>query len=155
MDSRYRIKTLNVFIYANAYLRNLLPSFSIMMGLAKDALISLPKGKSLEEIAVVIFHDGKNLSNAKSLHKRLRVWLRILLWCVHHRPSSDSSNYINTDQKYMLYYTSYGIKMNIPSIFFKYMRELVKETINGGTKIRKWFPMGRLISDVLAETLQE
>lgn len=66
-------------------------------------------------------------------------------------PSRNSSKYINTDQKYMIYYISYGISMNMPSILFKYMRELVKESRNGGAKIIKWIPIVRLIYDMLVE----
>lgn len=109
------------------------------------------KKAKLEEIATVIFPYGKSLSNAKNPHKRLRVWLRILLGCVHYRPSSNSSNYINTDQNYMLYYISYRIRINLPSILFKYMRELANETRNGGTKIIKWIPIGRLIFDMIVK----
>lgn len=41
--------------------------------------------------------------------------------------------------------------MNLPSILFKCLRELVKETRNGSTKAKKWIPMGRLIFGVLFE----
>lgn len=55
------------------------------------------KKAKLEEIAAVIFQDDKNSSNAKNIHNRLKVWLRILLGCVHHRPSRKSYEYIKTD----------------------------------------------------------
>lgn len=42
--------------------------------------------------------------------------------------------------------------MNFPSILFKYLRYMVKETMNESPKIRKWIPMGRLISDILFES---
>lgn len=39
----------------------------------------ISKKVKLEEITVLIFQDAKNSSNTENLHKRLRVWLRILL----------------------------------------------------------------------------
>lgn len=51
-----------------------------------------------------------------------------------------------------MYYISSRIRMNLPPILLKYMRELVKETRNGGAIIRKWIPIGRLIPDVLVES---
>lgn len=41
--------------------------------------------------------------------------------------------------------------MNLLVILFNYLRELVKENINGSTKARKSIRLGRLISDVLFE----
>lgn len=60
-------------------------------------------------------------------------------------------DYINVDHKYMLYYLDKGIKMNIPSILFKYLREMVKEIRNKVSKQWKWIPLGKLISDILVE----
>lgn len=81
----------------------------------------------------------------------MRVWFKILLGYVHHIPLINFSDYINKDQKYILFYISFGTKMNLPFILFKYLKELVKETRDGSPKARKWIPMGRLISYVLFE----
>lgn len=110
------------------------------------------KKAMMDEIAEVIFWDGNNSSNTKNLHKHLRIWFKILLCCIHHRPSTNSSNYIKTNQKYMLYYLSYGIKMNLPYILFKYLGELVRETRDGSPNPKKWIPLGRLISDIIFES---
>lgn len=107
------------------------------------------KRAKLDEIAFFIFHDGKNSSNAKNMQNYLIVWFKILLGYVHHIPSTNSFDYIKTDQKYTLFYLSSRTKMNIPSIMFKYLRELVKETRYGSLKPIKWIPLGRLISNVL------
>lgn len=42
--------------------------------------------------------------------------------------------------------------MNLPSILFKYLRELVGETRDGSPKPRKWIPLGILIFDILFES---
>ena len=105
----------------------------------------------MDEIAVVIFQDGNNTKNAKNMHNYLRVWFRIILGCVHHIPSTNSFDYINTDQKYVLFYIASRVKLNLPSILFNYLTELVKETRDGGAKLRKWIPMGIAIFDILIE----
>ena len=64
------------------------------------------KKAKLYEIAEFIFQDGKNSSNAKNLHNHLKVWFKILPGSVHHRPLTNSYDYINTYQNYMLYYLS-------------------------------------------------
>lgn len=106
----------------------------------------------MDDIAGVIFQDGKNSSNAKNLHNHLRIWLKKFMGCVHNIPSTNSFDYINIDQKYMMYYLSSRTKMNITYILFKYLRELVKETRNETPKPIKWIPLGRLISDILFES---
>lgn len=111
-----------------------------------------PNKAELEEIAVVIFQNGKNSSNAKNLHNRLKVWMGILLGCMHHIPSSNSSHYINIDQTLLLYCISSRIGINLPSIIFKYMRKLVKNTRDNDAKIKKLIHMGGLISGVLIES---
>lgn len=109
------------------------------------------KKDKIAEIAKVIFKNGKHSSNAKDLHDDLRIWFKIILGCIHPRPSSNSQNYVNTDQKYMLYYMTISDRMNLPLTLFKYLSEIVKETINGGANMRDWIHMGRLISDILFE----
>ena len=42
--------------------------------------------------------------------------------------------------------------MNLPSILFKYPREVVKATRNEYSTLRKWIPMGSLISGILFES---
>lgn len=58
-----------------------------------------------QEVNPTIFSqnpEGKTSKN-KELHQNLRVWLTIILGTIHHRPSSSSHDYINTDQKCILY----------------------------------------------------
>lgn len=81
----------------------------------------------------------------------MRVYLRIILRTIHHRPSPISSGYINTDQKCILYCLHKGLKLNLPSLLFKYLRDSVRDTRNN-MKPRKYIPLGRLISDVLIES---
>ena len=51
-----------------------------------------------------------------------------------------------------MYYLDKGIKINFPSILFKYLREMVKETRSLVNKPRKWIPLGMLIFDILVES---
>ncbi|KAI5407495.1 hypothetical protein KIW84_053668 [Lathyrus oleraceus] len=105
------------------------------------------------EINPTIFQqnaEGKHSKN-KELHQNLRVWLKIILGTIHHRPASNSSDYINTDQKCILYYIHKGPKLYLPALLFKYLRDSVKDTRNN-MKTRNYIPLGRLISDVLIES---
>lgn len=60
-------------------------------------------------IAFVIFKVGINLDNdkipsAKDLINHPIVWFKIIMGCIHHRSSTNSSDYVNTRQKFMLFF---------------------------------------------------
>ncbi|KAI5387002.1 hypothetical protein KIW84_073231 [Lathyrus oleraceus] len=84
------------------------------------------------------------------INPRSRVWLKIILGTIHHRPTSNSSDYINTDQKCILYCIHKGLKLFLPALLFKYLRDSVRETRNN-MKPRSYIPLGRLLSDVFIE----
>lgn len=54
-----------------------------------------------QEVIPTIFSqnpEGRTSKN-KELHQNLRVWLKIIMGIIHHRPTYISFDYINTDQK--------------------------------------------------------
>lgn len=106
-----------------------------------------------QEIVPTIFKQNTegNSSKNKELHQNLRVLLKIILGTIHHRPASNSSDYINTDQKSILYFLHKGLKLNLPALLFKYLRDSVRDTRNN-MKPKTYIPLGRLISDVLIES---
>lgn len=120
-------------------------------GIGKRCFDMKNKGKIFEEITFTIFQTRKNSQNEKDIHDTLKVWFKIILGCIHHRSQTNSFDFINTDKKYMSYYISTSQKINLPSILFKYMREMVRETRDGRNKMRNLIPLGRLISNVLIE----
>lgn len=105
-----------------------------------------------QEIVPTIFKQnskGRSSKN-KELHQNLRVWLKIILGTIHHRPTSNSSDYINTDQKCILYYLPKGLKLNLYVLLLQYLRDSVRDIRNHMKPINH-IPLGRLISDVLSE----
>lgn len=77
--------------------------------------------------------------------------MKIIMGTIHHRLASSSSDYIDTDQKCIMYYLHKGLKLNLPSLLFKYVRDSVRDTRNN-MKHKNYIPLGRLISDVLIES---
>lgn len=108
-------------------------------------------------VASVIFKEGTKLdegkdSSAKDLSDRLRVWFKIIMGCIHHQSSRNSSNYINTIQKYMMFFLEKGFKLALPAFLFKFLMGSIRETRTGSTsKKGRFIPNGRLISDLLVE----
>lgn len=47
----------------------------------------IAKKDKIAEIAKVIFKKGNPSSNAKNFHDKLKIWFKIILGCIHPRPS--------------------------------------------------------------------
>lgn len=110
-------------------------------------------------ITSVIFKAGTNLEDdkgpsAKDLTNNLAVWFKIIMSCINHRARTNSYDYVNTCQKFMMFFLEKGLKLAFPSILFKFMRDSIRESITcSSSKKRKskLIPNGRLISDILVE----
>ncbi|XP_050919073.1 uncharacterized protein LOC127136575 [Lathyrus oleraceus] len=109
-----------------------------------------PRAKYLsQEIDPTIFQqntEGKHSKN-KGLHQNLRVWMKIILGTIQHRPTSNSSDYINTDQKCILYYIHKGLKLCLPALLFKYLKDSIKDTRNN-MKTRNYIPLEDVTIDI-------
>lgn len=106
-----------------------------------------------QEFSPTIFQQNAegNHSKNKELHQNLRVWLKIILGIIYHHSVSNSYDYINTYQKCILYCLHKGLKLNLSTLLFKYLRDSVKDTRNN-MKPKTYIPLGRLISDVLIKS---
>lgn len=112
------------------------------------------------DISPIIFKEGTNFDDekgpsAKDLTKNLRVWFNIILGCINHRPSTNNYDYINTRQKIMIFLLEKGVKLGLPSLLFKFIRDSFRESKTGGSSKKprsKFIPNGRLISDILVES---
>lgn len=67
-------------------------------GSGKWCLGILSKKSKMEDIVEVISMNGKPSSNPNNIHKNIRIYFYIIIGCSHPRPSSNSQDYINTDQ---------------------------------------------------------
>lgn len=67
------------------------------------------------------------------------------------RKSTNSSDYINGGQLYVLYYIATEKKVNLPTLLSQNLRDSVKETRDSSRKMKNYIPLGRLISDILME----
>lgn len=110
-------------------------------------------------IALVIFKEGTKFEddkgpNAKELTRHLRFWFKIILGCIHHKLNTNSSDSIDTRQKFMLFCMEKGVKLGLPSNLFKFVRDSIQESITSGFSKKtksKFIPNGKLISDILVE----
>lgn len=110
------------------------------------------KESNITEMSKVIFSSGKHSIKIKDVLPHIKVWARILLGCVNPRPTTNSSDYINGDQQYILYYIKFGKKVNLLALLFQNLRDTMRNTINGSKRTKSYIPLGWLISDILMES---
>src|ERR1044072_2811388 len=99
--------------------------------------------------------EPKSEYKIKTLFNKLRAWHKIILGCINPRPSTNSSDYINTHQKYMLHCLVKHKKLCLPFIIFQYLREIIiksRTTAGDNKKIIRYIPFGRLLSNILVES---
>ena len=76
-------------------------------------------------IANVIFQEGSTDQKAKSLISKLRVWFMIILGSFNPRCQTNSPDYVNNDQKYLLHAIHTSEKVNLPAILFKHLKTTI------------------------------
>lgn len=108
---------------------------------------------NLTEISKVIFISGKHSIKIKEIHPHLRIWAKTFLGCVHDRKETNSSYYININQQCVLYYIATKKKVNLLSLLFHHLRDVVKETREGSKNMRNWIPLDRIIFYILMESM--
>src|ERR1044072_4656643 len=67
----------------------------------------------------------KSEYKVKTLFSRLRAWHKIILGYINPRPQTNSADYINTNQKYMMYCLVKKKKLCFPFIIFQYLRDSI------------------------------
>src|ERR1044072_4293429 len=91
----------------------------------------------------------------KTLYPKLRAWHRIILGCLNPRPPNSSADYINTNQKNMLYCLKKHTKLCLPFIILQYLKYVINKsrttTAGEGKKLPHYIPFGRILSDILVE----
>lgn len=78
------------------------------------------------EMAKSIFTTGSHANKIKNTHSDLRIWARILFRCVNHRKPTNSPDYINFDQQYVLHFIDANKKVNLPGLLFRFLRDIMK-----------------------------
>lgn len=81
--------------------------YNVKSDAKRDAIVTSIIFKKRIEVG-----DGKGPS-AKDMNDILRVWFKIILGCIHHKGNTNSSDYINITQKFMLFFLEKGFKLEL------------------------------------------
>src|SRR3954469_14203111 len=108
----------------------------------------------LEDVLSTLYPNVKKTKYVKNLRDVYRIWTKILLGCFYHRKGTHASDFINNDQRYILYCIATKKKVDAIYIIFNHLWKAVKDSRNafrkenGGTII----PFGRIITNLLVHS---
>src|SRR4051812_4146375 len=108
----------------------------------------------LEDILSTLYPNVKKTKHVKDLRDVYKIWTKILLGCFYHRKGTHASDFINNDQRYILYCIATKKKVDAIYIIFNHLWKAVKDSRNafrkenGGTII----PFGRIITNLLVHS---
>lgn len=112
-----------------------------------------PARRDMEEIYAEVFVFGKHSNKIKDLKPHYKVWAKIFIGCIFHRKNTNSPDYINNEQIYMLYCIGTNIRIDLPHAIFEHLCTQVRETRDDGkNRNRLWIGMGRLLFDILTKS---
>lgn len=129
---------------------------SQLIGCEDVVVVTAPASRmDMATIYSEIFIYGFQSNNIRDLKPHYKIWAKIFLGYIFHRKPSNSPDYINNEQLYLLYCIGQNLKVDLPHHLFIHLWTHVKETRETtktkNLKIRDWIPMGRLIYDILTE----
>src|SRR3954469_17003585 len=103
-----------------------------------------------KDVLSTLYTDVNETKNVKDMKYIYKIWTKILLGCFYHRKGTHASDFVNNEQKYILYCIATKKKVDAIYIIFNHMWKAVKDSRNafrekGCTNI----PFGRIITNLL------
>src|SRR4051812_36567416 len=108
----------------------------------------------LGDVLSTLYPNVKKTQYVKNLRDVYRIWTKILLGCFYHRKGTHASDFINNDQRYILYCIATKKKVDVIYIIFNHMWKAVKDSRNAFRKENAGtiIPFGRIITNLLVHS---
>lgn len=87
-----------------------------------------PTRRDLDEVHAEVFVSGEQSNKIKDLKPQYKIWAKILIGCIFHRKNTNSPDYINKEQIYILYCIGTNRRVDLPHVVFEHLCSQVKET---------------------------
>src|SRR4051812_2170925 len=108
----------------------------------------------LGDVLSTLYPNVKKTKYVKNLRDVYRIWTKILLGCFYHRKGTHASDFINNDQRYILYCIATKKKVDVIYIIFNHLWKAVKDSRNAFRKENSGtiIPFGRIITNLLVHS---
>src|SRR3954465_5262638 len=106
------------------------------------------------DVLSTLYPNVKKTQFVKNLRDVYRIWTKILLGCFYHRKRTHASDFINNDQRYILYCIATKKKVDVIYIIFNHLWKAVKDSRNAFRKESSGtiIPFGRIITNLLVHS---
>src|SRR4051812_1436816 len=106
-----------------------------------------------EEVLTTLYTDVKETKRVKDMRDLYKIWTKILLGCFYHRKQTHAADFVNNEQKYILYCIATKKKVNVIYIIFNHMWNAVRDSRNA-FRVKKCtiIPFGRIITNLLVHS---
>src|SRR3954466_4980773 len=108
----------------------------------------------LGDVLSTLYPNIKKTQYVKNLRDVYRIWTKILLGCFYHRKGTHASDFINNDQRYILYCIATKKKVDVIYIIFNHLWKALKDSRNAFRKENSGtiIPFGRIITNLLVHS---
>lgn len=118
---------------------------SQLIGYEHTEFVTTPANRrDMDAICAEVFLSEVHSNKIKDLKPGYKIWARIFLGCFFHRKASNSPDYINNEQLYLLHCIRNDVLVDLPHILFNHLWTHVKETREPtklkSAKPRDWIP---------------
>src|SRR4051812_7595459 len=118
-----------------------------------EGAFEIDKRVEWETVLSTLYLDINQTKSVKDMKDLYKIWTKILLGCFYHRKGTHASDFVNNEQKYILYCIATKKKVDVIYIIFNHMWKAVKDSRNAFREKKcNIIPFGRIITNLLAHS---
>src|SRR3954467_12087171 len=106
-----------------------------------------------EVVLSTLYTDVNKTKNVKDMRDLYKIWTKILLGCFYHKKGTHATDFINNEQKYIMYCIATKKKVDVIYLIFNHMWNAVRGSRNAfRVKNCTIIPFGRIITNLLVHS---
>src|SRR4051812_19525139 len=83
-----------------------------------------------QDVLSTLYTNANKTKSVKDMRHLYKIWTKILLGCIYHRKSTHVADFVNNEQKYILYCIAKKKKVDVIYIIFNHLWDAVKNSRN-------------------------
>src|SRR3954467_4377551 len=118
-----------------------------------EGVFEIDQRDEWKDILSTLCTDVNETKHVKDMRHLYKIWTKILLGCFYHRKGTHASDFVNNEQKYIMYCIATKKKVDAIYIIFNHMWKAVKDSRNAfREKSCTTIPFGRIITNLLVHS---
>src|SRR3954462_14055363 len=118
-----------------------------------EGAFEIDKRVEWETVLSTLYLDINQTKNVKDMKDLYKIWTKILLGCFYHRKGTHASDFVNNEQKYILYCIATQKKVDVIYIISNHLWNAVRDSRNSfRVKNCTIIPFGKIITNLLVHS---